>query len=107
MERNGGALLSAVQLEQPVKSPIYDARQKVTAVDKPLRVSVNFLPSPTAAVIESALLMLLIGWIDYKTTDFAITVFYFGPVVLSTWRAGRKGGGLSRHFAARQCSWRT
>jgi two-component sensor histidine kinase len=36
--------------------------------------------------------MLLIGWIDYKTTDFAITLFYFGPVVLATWRAGRKAG---------------
>jgi two-component sensor histidine kinase len=38
------------------------------------------------------MLMLLIGWIDYKTTDFAVTVFYFGPVVLATWRAGRKAG---------------
>jgi len=84
MEPNGGALLSAVQLEQPVKSPIYGGRQEFGAADKPLRVSVNFLRSPTAAVIESAVLMLLIGWIDYKTTDFAITVFYFGPVVLDT-----------------------
>jgi two-component sensor histidine kinase len=92
MERNGGALMSAVQLEQPVNSPIHDARQRFTATDKPLRVGINFLRSPTAAVIESALLMLLIGWIDYKTTDFAITVFYFVPVVLATWRAGRKAG---------------
>jgi len=92
MERNGGALASAVQLGQPVNSPIYDARQRFTAADQSLRVGVNFLRSPTAAVIESALLMLLIGWIDYKTTDFAITVFYFGPVVLATWRAGRKAG---------------
>ncbi len=36
--------------------------------------------------------MMLIGWMDYKTTDFAMTVFYFGPVVLATWRAGRKAG---------------
>jgi two-component sensor histidine kinase len=50
------------------------------------------LCSPTAAVIASALLMILIGWIDYRTTDFAATVFYFGPVVLATWRAGRKAG---------------
>ena len=92
MEPNGGALLSAVQLEQPFNSPIYDARQRFTAGGKPLRVSVNFLRSSTAAVIESALLMLLIGWIDYKTTDFAITLFYFAPVVLATWRAGRKAG---------------
>src|SRR6478752_997126 len=92
MEPNGGALLSAVQLGQTVKSPIYDGRQKFAAAEKPRRVSVNFLRSSTAAVIESALLMLLIGWIDYKTTDFAITLFYFAPVVLATWRAGRKAG---------------
>jgi two-component sensor histidine kinase len=36
--------------------------------------------------------MMIIGWIDYKTADFAMTVFYFGPVVLATWRAGRKAG---------------
>jgi two-component sensor histidine kinase len=83
--------MSAVQLEQPVNSPIYDARQKFTAADKPLRVSVNFFRSPIAAVIESALLILLIGWIDY-ITDFNVTVFYFVPVVLATWRAGRKAG---------------
>jgi len=92
MEPNRVALLSAIQLEQPVNLPTYDGRQEFTAADKSRRVSVNFLRSPTAAVIESALLMLLIGWIDYKTTDFAITVFYFGPVVLATWRAGRKAG---------------
>ena len=84
--------MSAVQLEQPFKSPIYDGRQQFTAAGKPLRVSIDFLRSPTAAVTESALLMLLIGWIDYKTTDFAITLFYFAPVVLATWRAGRKAG---------------
>jgi two-component sensor histidine kinase len=89
LEPNGGALLSAVQLEQTVKSPIYDGRRKFSAVDKPLRVSV--LRSPTAAVVASALLMLLIGWIDY-ITDFNVTVFYFVPVVLATWRAGRKAG---------------
>ena len=91
MEPNGGALMSAVQLGQTVKSPIYDARQKFSAADKPPRVGVNVLCSPRAAVIESALLMLLIGWIDYAT-DFNVTVFYFMPVVLATWRAGRKAG---------------
>ena len=74
--------MSAFQLEQTVKSPIYDGRGKFSAADKPLRVPV--LRSPTAAVIESALLMLLIGWIDYKTTDFAITLFYFAPVGIAT-----------------------
>jgi two-component sensor histidine kinase len=92
MEPNGGALLSAVQLEQTVKSPIYDGHQKFSAAGQLLGVSLSFLCSPTAAVIESALLMLLIGWIDYKTTDFAITLFYFAPVVLASWRAGRKAG---------------
>ena len=92
MERNRGALWSAVHADQPVDSLIYDTRQEFTAEDKRFRVSFDFLRSPTAAVIASALLMLLIGWIDYKTTDFAVTVFYFGPVVLATWRAGRKGG---------------
>jgi two-component sensor histidine kinase len=91
MERNGAALLSAVQVEQSVNSPTHDARQPVITADKPHRVSINFLRSPTAAVIESALLMLLIGWIDY-VTDFNVTVFYFMPVVLATWRAGRKAG---------------
>jgi two-component sensor histidine kinase len=91
MERNGEALLSAVQVEQPINSRTYNARQEFTVADKPLRVTVNFLRSPTAAVIESALLILLIGWIDY-VTDFNVTVFYFVPVVLATWRAGRKAG---------------
>lgn len=89
LEPNGGALLSAFQLEQTVKPPIYDRRQKFSPAHKPLRVTA--LRSPTAAVIESALLMLLIGWIDY-ITDFNVTVFYFVPVVWATWRAGRKAG---------------
>ena len=87
-----GGMMSSAQLGQPVTLPIYNTRQHVTAADKPRRVSFDFLRGPTAAVIGSALLMLLIGWIDYQTTDFAITVFYFGPVVLATWRAGRKAG---------------
>ncbi len=91
MERNGGALLSAVQLEEPVNSPIPGIRRESTRREKPLRVGANFLCSPTAAVVESALLMLLIGWIDY-ITDFNVTVCYFVPVVLATWRAGRKAG---------------
>jgi two-component sensor histidine kinase len=91
MESNRAALVSAVQLERHVDSPIYDAGQESTAADKPLRVSFNFLCSPKVAVIGSALLMLLIGWIDY-VTDFNVTVFYFVPVVLATWRAGRKAG---------------
>src|SRR5436190_15776642 len=94
MER--GALVFVVQVEGPVNSPIYDARQRFTAADKPLRVGVNFLCSPTAGVIESALLMLLIGWIDYKTTDFAITLLYFAPVVLAYLARGTQSGLVYR-----------
>jgi two-component sensor histidine kinase len=83
---------TALQLQQQVNSPIYDTRQQFVDAHTSLRVIFDFLCSPTAAVFESALLMMLIGWIDYKTTDFAMTVFYFGPVVLATWRAGRKAG---------------
>jgi len=92
MERNRAALLPTVHLEQALNPPMHNARRESIAAEKPVHIGANFLRSPTAAVIESALLMLLIGWIDYKTTDFAITVFYFGPVVLATWRTGRKAG---------------
>jgi two-component sensor histidine kinase len=91
MEGNRGALLPAVHLEQAVNPPMHNARHESIAVEKPVCVGVNFFRSPTLAVIESALLMLLIGWIDY-VTDFNVTVFYFVPVVLATWRAGRKAG---------------
>lgn len=84
--------MSAVQMDQSVTSSVCDVRHESTASKKAFRIGVNFAHSPTAAVIESALLMLLIGWIDYKTTDFAITVFYFVPVVWATWQAGRKAG---------------
>jgi two-component sensor histidine kinase len=95
MGPNRGAVTAAVQLQRHVNSPNYDAPQQLIAVDKPLRVSSDLMRSPTAAVIESGLLMILIGWIDYKTpADFALTVFYFAPVVLATWRAGRKAGWL-------------
>ena len=83
--------MSTVQLEQAINSPIHDAQQQLPAANKPFCDSFDFLLSPTGAVIESALLMLLIGWIDY-VTDFNVTVFYFVPVVLATWRAGRKAG---------------
>jgi two-component sensor histidine kinase len=91
MQANRRALAGAVQLQSHLDSQICEARQQVTAADKPLRVSLNFLCSPKVAVVGSALLMLLIGWIDY-VTDFNVTVFYFVPVVLATWRAGRKAG---------------
>jgi two-component sensor histidine kinase len=91
MEPNRGALLPALQLENPLGSRIPDVRRDFTGAEKPLPMILNFLRSPAMAVIESALLMLLIGWIDY-VTDFNVTVFYFVPVVLATSRAGRKAG---------------
>src|SRR5262245_4481617 len=83
--------MSTVQLEQAINSPIHDAQQQLPAAEKPLCFASKCFHSPTAAVVASALLMLLIGWIDY-VTDFNVTVFYFVPVVLTTWRAGRKAG---------------
>jgi two-component sensor histidine kinase len=84
-------MMSVVQPEQPDNPPIYKARQHSTAASKQRRMGLGFLRLPTAAVIGSTVLMLLIGWIDY-VTDFNVTVFYFVPVVLATWRAGRKAG---------------
>jgi two-component sensor histidine kinase len=92
MQRNRGIRGATLQLQQRGCLPSYDARQQFPGTQKSFRAIFGFLCSPTAAVFESALLMMLIGWIDYKTTDFAMTVFYFGPVVLATWRAGRKAG---------------
>ena len=91
MERNRAALLPALHLEQAVNPPMHNARHESIAAEKPGRAGVNFFLSPTVSVIESALLILLIGWFDY-VTDFNVTVFYFVPVVLATWRAGRKAG---------------
>ncbi len=92
MQRNRGMRAAALQLQQQVNPPIYDPRQQFAGTHKSVRFIFGFLCSSTAAVIESALMMMLIGWIDYQTTDFAMTVFYFVPVVLATWRAGRKAG---------------
>jgi Histidine kinase len=92
MEPNGRALLSAVQLEQLFKSPTSDERQQFTAAGKPLRVSIDFLRSPTAAVIESALLMLLIGWIDYKNYRLPYHAVLFRTGGAGTRRAGRQAG---------------
>lgn len=45
--------------------------------------------SPTNAIGEAILLVALIGWFDYETGDFALTLFYFAPVALATWCVGR------------------
>jgi two-component sensor histidine kinase len=92
MEPNPGTATAAVQLQRDGHSLIYDVPRQFRVTGRPLRASFDFLRSPSTAVIGSALLMILIGWVDYKTTDFALTVFYFAPVVLATWRGGRKAG---------------
>jgi two-component sensor histidine kinase len=37
-------------------------------------------------------LVAVIAWFDYVTGDFSLAVFYFAPVVLATWYAGRASG---------------
>ena len=64
MEPNPGGAAAAVELQRPISSRIYEGQPHFTAAPKRLRVIFNFLCSPTAAVIASALLMMLIGWID-------------------------------------------
>jgi two-component sensor histidine kinase len=90
--QNRGVRAATLQLRPQVNSPRYNVQRPFASAHKSRRGAYDILRSPTAAVFEAALLMLLIGWMDYKTTDFAMTVFYFGPVVLATWRAGRKAG---------------
>jgi two-component sensor histidine kinase len=91
MQENRGTGAAVLPLQRQVDSPIYDARHQFAGTHKPFHNIFDFLCSPTAAVCESALLMMLIGWVDY-ITDFNVTVFYFVPVVLATWRAGRRAG---------------
>jgi two-component sensor histidine kinase len=90
MQENREMGAAVLPLQRHVESQI-DARQQFVGTYKSLPGVWDFLCSPTAAVCESALLMMLIGWIDY-VTDFNVTVFYFVPVVLATWRAGRRAG---------------
>ncbi|MEP6809919.1 MAG: ATP-binding protein [Chthoniobacterales bacterium] len=49
-------------------------------------------PSSSAAAALALALVALIGWIDYVTGDFSLTVFYLIPVGLATWYAGRSAG---------------
>jgi two-component sensor histidine kinase len=92
MRQTGEMQGIALRLRTQVNSPIGNSRHQLAPAHGSLHAMFELLCSPAAAVFESALLLMLIGWIDYKTTDFAMTVFYFVPVVLTTWRAGRKAG---------------
>jgi two-component sensor histidine kinase len=48
--------------------------------------------SRVAATALAVALVAVIAWFDYVTGDFSLAVFYFGPVVLATWYAGRASG---------------
>ncbi|MFL6569157.1 MAG: sensor histidine kinase [Chthoniobacterales bacterium] len=54
--------------------------------------AMRLLCSRTTAIAEAILLVALIGWFDYESGDFTLTLFYFGPVALATWCAGRVAG---------------
>ena len=45
-----------------------------------------------AAVFVAAAFALGIGWLDYLTGDFALTVLYLPAVIFATWYAGRANG---------------
>lgn len=48
--------------------------------------------SGTAATTCAIALVAVIAWFDYATGDFELAVFYFAPVALATWYAGRASG---------------
>jgi two-component sensor histidine kinase len=50
--------------------------------------------SRVAALALAIALVAVIAWFDYVTGDFSLAVFYFAPVVLATWYAGRASGWL-------------
>jgi two-component sensor histidine kinase len=52
-------------------------------------------PAHLSRVAATALaigLVAVIAWFDYVTGDFSLAVFYFAPVILATWYAGRASG---------------
>jgi hypothetical protein len=53
---------------------------------KPARVS------RAAATALAVILVAAIGWLDYVTGDFSLTVFYLVPVCFATWIASRITG---------------
>ena len=48
--------------------------------------------SPATGNTISLLLLCVIGLFDYLTGQFSLSIFYLGPVALSTWYAGRASG---------------
>ena len=61
-------------------------------------------PAPLVRVFAgAAALLALITWIDYATGyEFGFFVFYFIPISLAAWHAGR-GGGIAFAFAGAIC----
>lgn len=51
--------------------------------------------SSTATVAAIAFLLVAgIGWVDFRTGEFSLAVFYLGPICFAAWRAGRAIGHL-------------
>ncbi|MEO6785718.1 MAG: sensor histidine kinase [Chthoniobacteraceae bacterium] len=48
----------------------------------------------------ATVLVAIIGWIDYITGDFSLAVFYFLPICLAAWHAGRTAGWGIALFSA-------
>ena len=55
-------------------------------------VSVFSSRSPVTVATTCLILLLLLGWIDYKTGDYSLIVFYLVPVSLAAWFVGRSAG---------------
>ena len=43
-------------------------------------------------LLGSFLLVLLVGYVDYRTGDYSILIFYIPPVSLAAWYSGRWSG---------------
>ncbi|HSI14185.1 MAG TPA: sensor histidine kinase [Chthoniobacter sp.] len=56
--------------------------------------------SSTAAAAIAFLLVAFIGWIDFRTGEFSLAVFYLGPICFAAWRAGRTVGHLAALLSA-------
>jgi signal transduction histidine kinase len=67
------------------------------AIDAPLFMKHRIGPkaggiSPTSSTVAAVVLVMVIGWADYVTGDYSMTVFYLVPVGFATWYAGRLSG---------------
>jgi diguanylate cyclase (GGDEF)-like protein len=55
--------------------------------------------SPPMIISTSALLLLLLGWIDYVTGDYSLIIFYLIPVSITAWFVNKRCGVLFCLFA--------